>query len=211
MTNTRLRSAAILMMVAAAAPASAAVVTFSGALGDATNTALVASDLGTAQFGDESARANNVALYALRVSVDGLVGFTSSGHAGGGIDPTFTLFRGLDSRTATFVASNYLHAQAFGGDFSQPETLSAGDYMVAIGTYVNLSFAENWGSGFLADGFIGLGDPRFFGDGTYQFTVTLPDAQTVPEPDGATLTLTAALAVLLASGRRKSPTPNQGR
>ena len=113
--------------------------------------------------------------------------------------------------TANFVASNYLHAQAFGGDFTQTEALSAGDYTVAIGTYVNLSFAENLGSGFLADGFIGLGDPRYFGNGAYRLTVTLPDAQTVPAPGGATLTLTAALAALLASRRRKSPTPNEGR
>ena len=42
-------------------------------------------------------------------------------------------------------------------------------------------------------------------------TVTLPDGQTVPEPEGATLSLTAALAALLASRRRKSPTPNEGR
>ena len=211
MTYPLLRRTAIVMMATIAGPALAGVVTFSGKLGDATNAALVASDLGAAQFSDEWAQANNVALYALHVPLDGLVGFTSSGHAAGGTDPTFTLFRGLASSTATFVASNYFHAQAFGGDFTQTETLSAGDYTVAIGTYVNLSFAENLGSGFLADGFIGLGDPRFFGDGAYRLTVTLPDGQTVPEPEGATLSLTAALASLLASRRRESPTPNEGR
>ncbi|MDP1900990.1 MAG: DVUA0089 family protein [Rubrivivax sp.] len=211
MTYTLLRRAAIVMMATAAGPALAAVVTFSGALGDATNTALVASDLGTAQFSDDLAKANNVALYALHVSVDGMVGFTSSGYAAGGTDPYFTLFRGLNSATATFVASNYFHALAWGGDFTQTEILSAGDYTVAIGTFVNLSFAENLGSGVLADGFIGLGDPRFFGEGAYTLTVTLPDTQTVPEPAGTSLTFTAALAALWASRHRKSATPNEGR
>ena len=94
MTHPLLRRTAIVMMATIAGPALAGVVTFSGKLGDATNAALVASDLGAAQFSDEWAQANNVALYALHVPLDGLVGFTSSGHAAGGTDPTFTLFRG---------------------------------------------------------------------------------------------------------------------
>ncbi|MBL0151750.1 MAG: DVUA0089 family protein [Ideonella sp.] len=211
MMYTLLRHAAVVMMVANAGPASASAVTFSGKLDDATNTALVASDLGIAQFSDERAKANNVAMYALTVPVGGSVGFTSTGYSAGGIDPYFTLFRGIYSATATFVASNYIHALALGGDFTQTETLSAGDYTVAIGTFENLSFAENLGSGFMADGFIGLGGAGYFGDGSYMLTVTLPDSQTAPEPEGASLTLTAALAAVLASRRRKSQTPNGGR
>ncbi|MBL0086632.1 MAG: DVUA0089 family protein [Ideonella sp.] len=84
----------------------------------------------------------------MTVPVGGSVGFTSTGYSAGGIDPYFTLFRGIYSATATFVASNYIHALALGGDFTQTETLSAGDYTVAIGTFENLSFAENLGSGF---------------------------------------------------------------
>ncbi len=209
--TTLLRRAAIVMMATTAGSALAGVVTFNGNLGDATNTALVASDLGAARFGDDGDKANNVALYALNVAVDGTVDFTSSGWAAGGTDPYFTLFRGLGSATATVVASNYFHALAWGGDFTQTETLSAGDYTVAIGTFVNLSFAENLGSGVLADGFIGLGDARFYGDGTYTLTVTLHDVQTVPEPAGTSLSLTAALAALWASRRRRFTTPNEGR
>ena len=206
MTTTLLRRAAVALMAAAAGPAWAGLVTFSGGLGDASNTALVASDMGSAQFGDDLARANNVALYALHVPFGGAVGFTSSGFGAGGTDPYFTLFRGIDSATATFVASNYTHALTVGGDFSQTETLGAGDYTVAIATFENLSFAENLGSGFLADGFIGLGGAGFFGDGTYRFTVTLPDSASapLPEPTGTTLTVTAALAALVARRRRKS-------
>jgi hypothetical protein len=211
MTYTFLRRSAIVLTAATAGPALAWVVTFNGNLGDATNTALVASDLGAARFGDDWERANNVALYALNVAVDGTVDFTSSGWAAGGTDPYFTLFRGLDRATATVVASNYFHALAWGGDFTQTETLSAGDYTVAVGTFVNLSFAENLGRGVLADGFIGLGDPRYLGDGAYTLTVTLHDTQTVPEPAGTSLTLTAALAALFASRRRRTPTPNEGR
>lgn len=158
------------------------VVTFNGNLGDTTNTALVAPDLGAARFGDDWDKANNVALYALNVAVDGTVDFTSSGWAAGGTDPYFTLFRGLDRATATVMASNYFHALAWGGDFTQTETLGAGDYTVAVGTFVNLSFAENLGSGVLADGFIGVGDPRYLGNGAYTLTVTLHDTQTVPNP-----------------------------
>lgn len=196
-----------------AGPALASVVTFSGALDDVANPALVASDLGAAQFVDDRATANNVALYTLHVAMDGTVAVSSTGFASGGIDPYFTLFSGTDPATATVSASNYDHATSVGGDFTQDLLLSAGDYTVAISVYVNLSFAENLGSGVLADGFIALGDPGLFGDGSYSLSVTLPDTTRVPEPGGTALVLTAACAAMWAGRRRAArsepPTPTR--
>ena len=206
-----LRPLAVLLLAAAAGPVLAAVVTLSGELDDTANTALVASDMGAALFTDDLATANNVALYVLHVAVGGSVNFTSTGFAPGGIDPYFTLFSGTDRATATFRESNYVHAQTVGGDFTQDVMLSAGDYTVAIGVYSNLSFAENYGNGFLAEGFTALGGPSFFGDGSYVFTITTPDATTtVPEPGSALLCLSAALAAVWTTRRRKTPTTHGG-
>lgn len=206
-----LRRVAVLVLATAAGSALAGAVTFSGNLGDAANGALVASDLSAAQFTDDLAMANNVALYALHVLVGGSASFTSSGYAPGGVDPYFTIFSGTDRATATWLESNYVHAQNIGGDFTMDVVLAPGDYTVAIGVYSNLSFAENWGSGFLSDGFIGLGDAQYLRDGSYALTVTLPDAGTVPEPGGAVLTLTAACVALWARRRRHAQTTNGGR
>lgn len=214
MLHTLLRPVVVLALAAACGSALAGTVTFSGKLGDPTNPNVVASDLGAAQFSDDQAKANNVALHALHVAIGGSVTFTSTGWASGGVDPYFTLFSGTDWATATFVDSNYLHALAVGGDFTQAITVPAGDYTIALGAYENLSFAENLGSGVLADGFIGLGDSRFLGDGSYSLAVLLPDARSVPEPGGLALTLTASCAALLAARstgrRRKAQTPNGG-
>ncbi|WIT14199.1 DVUA0089 family protein [Paucibacter sediminis] len=193
-----------------AGPALAAVVSLSGKLDDPSNTALVASDMGAAQFIDELASANNVALHVLHVALGGTVSVTSLGFAAGGIDPYFTLFSGTDWATAGFSASNYLHAVSVGGDFTQDLLLSAGDYTLAIGVFENLSFAENLGSGVLGDGFTALGGPLYFGDGHYAFTVTLPEAATVPEPGGALLGLTAACAAGWSARRRRPLAPNEG-
>jgi hypothetical protein len=211
MINRLLRRVAVLGLVVVAGPALAGVVSFSGNLGDRANGALVASDLSAALFDFDQDTANNVALYALHVSTAGSAGFASTGFVPGGIDPYFSIFSGTDRATATFVESNYFFATATGGDFAMTVPLAAGDYTVAIGVYTNLSYAENLGSGFLADGFIGLGDPQYLRNGSYALTVTLPDAGTVPEPSGALLALTAASAALWARRRRPAQATNGGR
>lgn len=208
MINTILQQLAGLLMVMFAGPLLAAAISLSGALDDPANTALVASDMGAAQFTDDLATANNVALHVLHVAVDGSVNVTSTGFATGGIDPYFTLFSGTDWTIATFRESNYVHALGVGGDFTQDLLLSAGDYTLAIGVFQNLSFAENLGTGFLADGFTALGGPSFFGDGHYAFTITLPAA--VPEPGSALLGLTGAWAIVWSARRRRPLTLNGG-
>jgi len=207
MLHRCLRPAAALVLATCAGPVLASVITLSGSLGDPGNTALVASDLGAAQFTDDLAMANNVALYALHVAVAGNVSFSSQGFLPGGIDPYFTLFGGLDRATATFLDSNFLNATTVGGDFTQDLLLAAGDYTVAIGVFENMSYAENQGTGVLADGFTGLGGPPYYGDGSYRFAITLPDTVNVPEPGTSLLGLTAAWAAWATSRTRRRQRP----
>lgn len=204
MFDKLLRRALALGLAVIAGPVFAGVTTLSGKLDDSTNTALVASDLGPALFSDDWDTANNVALYALNVAVDGSVKFTSTGFAAGGIDPYVTLFSGTDRASATFRESNYLNATTVGGDFTLDVVLAAGQYTVAIGVFENMSFAENLGSGFLADGFIGLGGPSFFGDGSYKLAINLPETPPVPEPGTALMGLMGLCALAWASQRRRA-------
>ena len=169
--------------------------TFAGNLGDAGNAALVGSDLGAAGFDDENAVANNIALYTF-TTLAGTVSIVSTGFAGGGVDPYFTLFSGSGTAAALFD-SNYAQATTTGGDFTWTGTLAAGTYEIALGSFENMSFAENLGSGTLGDGFTGLGDPNSLHDGSYALNLTTP----VPEPSG-TLLMAVGLAVLATRVRR---------
>ena len=171
--------------------------TYAGNLGDAGNAALVGSDLGAPDFTDDNAIADNVALYTFTTNT-GLVSIVSTGFAGGGVDPYFTLFSGSGG-TATFYDSNYLQATSTGGDFAWTGTLAGGTYEIALGAFENMSFAENLGSGTLADGFIFLGDPNSLGNGSYSLNVTTA----VPEPSGALLLVfgVAALATRIRRSR----------
>jgi hypothetical protein len=180
-----------------AAASAAGATTLTGNLGDAGNGALIGSDLGAPNFADSSSIANNVALYTFTSSGGGLVELVSSGFAAGGIDPYFSLFSGSGTG-ATFFDSNYAQAFSTGGDFSYSAVLAAGTYQVAIGTFANMSFAENQGSGTLGDGFIALGDPSALHGGSYSVTLTTP----VPEPASGALTLFGlAVLALTRAGR----------
>jgi hypothetical protein len=171
--------------------------TYAGNRGDAGNAALVGSDLGAPDFTDDNAIADNVALVTFTTNT-GLVSIVSTGFAGGGVDPYFTLFSGSGG-AATFYDSNYLQATSTGGDFTWTGTLAGGTYEIALGAFENMSFAENLGSGTLADGFIFLGDPNSLGNGSYSLNVTTA----VPEPSGALLLVfgVAALATRLRRSR----------
>jgi len=192
--STRTLLGLMLLLLASAASAQ----TFSGRFDDATNTALVSSDLSAPSFVDDLAVANNVALYAFNVAFAGTVTVLSTGFAGGGADPYFTLFRGADS-TASFVDSNFTQAFSTGGDFAYSSVLAAGDYLIALGTFANMSFAENAGTGTLADGFIGLGEPTSLGDAHYSLTVTTP----IPEPSTSLLMTFGLAMTLLALSRHQ--------
>jgi hypothetical protein len=177
----------------------ASTLTFSGKLNDPGNSALVWSDLSAALFGDDFAIANNVALYSLNVTQAGTVKFDSSGFAAGGLDPYFTLFSGTGN-SALFLDSNYYTT---GADFHLSEFLGIGLYTLALGVNANMSFAENFGTGSLGDGFIQLGVPDELGDYSYGFTVTLADdggGGSVPEPHILSL---VAVALLCATAMRR--------
>jgi hypothetical protein len=176
--------------LAAAAMTAGAATTLAGNLGDPGNGALVGSDLGVPDFTDANAVANNVALYTFTVAQAGTVSVVSTGFAAGGVDPYFTLFTGTGA-TAAFLDSNYLQAISTGGDFTWAGTLAAGSYEIALGSFENMSYAENLGSGTLGDGFIGLGDPNAVWDGSYVLTLTTP----VPEPTGLWLMAVGLAAV----------------
>ena len=152
--------------------------TLSGFLNDPANTALRASDLSAPLFGDDFEIANNVALYEITIGAADAYRFLSTGFAAGGIDPYFTLFLGTGNG-ATVLGSNYVQAFSTGGDFDLTFALAAGDYTVGIGAFANMSFAENFGSGTLGDGFTGLGVPSL---GTTYYNVEIATGAAAPEP-----------------------------
>lgn len=189
-------------LVLATSIAQGANMTFSGYFNDSSNAALVSSDLTPSVFSSDDEIANNVALYPLSVPIAGNVTFESKGFAAGGADPYFTLFQGSDT-SATFRASNYDQAFTTGGDFLISLVLSAGDYKVAMGVFANMSLAENYGSGTLADGFAFLGAPEYLGNYYYELGITTPDqpGPAVPEPS-TMLLVGAGLAGLVVLRKR---------
>ena len=174
----------------------ATAVTFSGRLDDPANAALVASNMGPAQFATLGDVANNLALYDLLVAVGGPVTVQSTGFGTGGVDPYFTLFSGTGG-TATFLDSNFTQTFATGGDFNYVATLAAGSYTLALGAFANQSFAENLGNGTLADGFTALGTPGVLGDTGYRLVVTTQ----VPELPATALLVLGLLALRWRVGR----------
>jgi len=200
-------------------------VSFSGSLDDVGNTALVGScpdpttcnDPSQVLSFDPAYVANNVALYVLHVANAGVVTFVSSGYGLGGIDPYFTLFSGVGG-SAQFRDSNYATAGAGGGpggDFTLIDFLPTGDYTLALGADGNMSLAENWGAGSLADGFTALGNgPQDTHTYAYVLNVTLADGNgggggggggQLPEPGTAALAAAALLMIpsITAWGRRR--------
>jgi len=179
-------------------------VSFSGYVNDAANPALVHSDHGAALFGDDFEIANNVALHTFSVAAPGSFKFDSNGFDAGGIDPYFTLFSGTGA-SATFLASNYDQAFSTGGDFLINLALAAGDYTIALGTFANMSFAENNPDAdpALGDGFTFLGGPGFLGNYYYELSVDLgePPPPPVPEP-GSLMLLLTGLAMVGVRRRR---------
>lgn len=184
-------------------PAAAAPLTVSGFLDDcAGNAALVGSDLLAPSCVDDLSVVNNVGIYGFNVAPAeaGTVRFRSVGHAAGGAEPYFSLFQGSGTG-ASFVASNLAEPLI---DFDFAVVLAAGDYMIAIGAWQNMSFAENSGAGGLAEGFIGLGVPNGIGTSYYELDVSfgrLPPPNPIPAP--GTLAL-VALGLLASRHIRRS-------
>lgn len=133
----------------------------------------------------------------------------------GGFDTYLSLFQGLGSG-ATFLASN----DDGGCGPAAPDpvcedsrlsfpTLAAGDYTIALTLPGNFSFAENYGSGTLGDGFIGLQGDYFDAasatvrSSAYAFDLTYtPAVTTTPESSSLVLFGTGLMAGVVAVRRR---------
>jgi hypothetical protein len=198
----------LVLIALSSGSASATTIVVSGYLDDAANPFLVGPGVNPDPplFGDDFEIANNTALHPISVPVAGSVTFTSLGFAAGGVDPYFTLFSGTGPG-ALFVDSNFFHAFSIGGDFSMTLSLAAGDYIVAMGAFANMSFAENNPDAdpTLGDGFTALGGPSFLGFGDpyyYELEIEL-DTNGTPVPEPSSLSL-LAFAGAIASRRRKS-------
>ena len=141
--------------------------------------------------------------------------------APGGFDSYFSLFAGSGS-SATFVASN--DDGGCGPATPDPvcedarlvlDDLAAGSYVLALTLPDNYSFAENYGSGTLGDGFIGLQSDYYdYASGTertsnYAFDLTTTPtgsgttpAASTPEP-GSLILLGSGLATLACEQYRR--------
>ena len=195
-----------------------ATVTLNGYFSASTNEALIASDgyqdFQAARFANDGEIARNVALYAFTVTTGGTFNFDSFGWAAGGAEPFFTIFTGTGT-AATFLDSN-LFIPAI--DFSLSRTLSVGNYMLALGVWQNMSFAENNPDldPTLGDAFTALGDPGRLGNAYYELGISSddgvgvagpsgivpPDPTPVPEPSSVLL-LGAGLAGLISNARKR--------
>jgi len=80
-------------------------------------------------------------------------------------------------------------------------TLAAGSYQIAISAFENLSFAENTGTGTLADGFTGLGNLQQGEDLHYAFDVIVTSP--VPEPASASLMVVFGIIFYLLRLKQK--------
>ena len=113
--------------------------------------------------------------------------------AEGGLEPYLSLFDAAGNfQASTFPDASLCPAGAHTITLSgqcydvglDGGVLGPGTYQIALTAYENMSFAENLGSGTLADGFTGLGNLATGEDLHYAFDVTLtPSSPTVtPEP-----------------------------
>jgi hypothetical protein len=134
--------------------------------------------------------------------------------AEGGFEPYLSLF----DASGNFLASTFFGTTCPPGANTNTNsgscfdvqldggTLAPGDYQIAISAFENMSFAENLGTGTLADGFTGLGNLADGEDLNYAFDVVLTSTATVPEPS-ATFLLVAGIAVCLVRRKRKGQIP----
>ncbi len=146
--------------------------------------------------------AQDVRLHVFTLSSPGTVSVQSWGYGGssgapggtnaagavigaGGFDPYVSLFSG-SGPAATFVASNddgncppgTIGDGLCGDSTLVTGTLPAGTYTLAISAFLNMSLAENLGSGTLGDGFVGLGS---YGTRSYLYAVDI-DGTTIVAP-----------------------------
>jgi hypothetical protein len=167
---------------------------------------------------------NDVLLYSFTLNAPATVTIQSYGYGGsvhapggrnaagqsiaaGGFDTYVSLFTG-SGPGATFLASNDDGICPPGNPVPACHDstlvmvgLAPNTYTMALTVFDNFSFAENFGTGTLGDGFIGLGD---YFDGSsgqvrtsnYAVDIGASSLVVAPEPSSLTLLACAALAVL---------------
>lgn len=149
-------------------------------------------------------------LQAITFSYGGGVNGAGTNIPEGGFAPYLSLFNSSgDFLASTFFGTacptgaktNTLSGQCYDVKLDAG-ILAPGDYRIAITAFENLTLAENYGSGTLADGFAGLGNLFDDEDLHYAFDVTLTDASPVPEPSSGLL-LPAAMLLGYVYKRRK--------
>ncbi len=141
------------------------------------------------------------AVYSFSVPTPSLMQAVTVSYADGGFEPYLSLF----DASGNFLASTFFGTTCPAGALVNPTsgecfdvlldggTLGVGGYQIAISAFENLSLAENFGSGTLADGFTGLGNLEPGEVLHYAFNVTLTSTSAVPEPSSAGLLTAAAL------------------
>ena len=206
----KIRLCAALMAASLAPFAHADTLSFVGTL-DATNP----NDVFQTSFTLASAGAVTIQTWGFGGTANAPGGTNARGQviAAGGFDPYVSLFAGSGS-AATFIASNDDglcppgHAAPACADSTLTTgPLAAGAYTLALALPFNFSFAENYGSGTLGDGFIGL--DASFNDGscvstcTSAYAVDIASVALVPEPSAWAL-LAGGLVLSAALARRRS-------
>ena len=133
--------------------------------------------------------------------------------APGGFEPYLSLF----DASGNFLRSTFFGTICPPGSHTNPSsglcldvaldggTLVPGDYQMAISVFENLSFAENLGTGTVADGFTGLGNLFPDEDMHYAFEVIL--SAPVPEP-GLFWPLSAATVAVYGLKKLRKGSPS---
>jgi len=144
---------------------------------------------------------SSAAVQAITFGFAGGTSQTGAVVAAGGLEPYLSLF---DS-SGDFITSTYFGttcpagAGSVGGNCYDVEldspALVAGTYTLVLSAYANLSLAENYGSGTLADGFSGLGNLSGSENLNFAFDINIPTAATVPEPGAGWMFLVGGAAI----------------
>ena len=144
---------------------------------------------------------------AISFSYGGGVNGNGQSIGQGGFEPYLSLF----DASGNFLASTFFgitcpigaNANSVSGQcfdvLLDAGVLAAGNYVITISAFENMSFAENSGVGTLADGFIGLGNLADGEDMHYAFDIILGSTTTgaVPEPGSGLLLAGACLSLTL--------------
>jgi hypothetical protein len=194
------------------AGAGAATISFTGAL-DTACTLGCQGNTSPAEFAQFSAAVFDFTLaaptsaYAITFSYGGGVNGNGLAIANGGFEPYLSLF---DS-SGNFLASTYSGQTCPTGALTYQGAcldvrldmgvLPAGTYQIAISSYANLSFAENFGAGTLSDGFTGLGS--LYSGEDLHFAFDIVTGSDIPEQ--STWLLTAVGLVFTWRLRRREP------